>query len=189
MRCSAPMASEDRAKWDARHARARTGEAPRWLETLELPREGRALDVAAGTGRLALFAARRGLAVTAVDISPVGLAIAERAAAGEGLSLDTIALDLEETPLPEGPFALITCFHYRQPSLWPAMKARLAPGGVLLAELFTVTNLERHAHPSRRWLSPPNELLALAEGLETITYREGWFDDRHTARLAARRPD
>src|SRR5690606_1536909 len=133
------------------------------------------------TGRLALWAARRGLDVTAVDVSPVGLAVAERTAAGEGISIDTVVMDLEKDELPEGPFALVTCFHYRQPSLWPAMMARLAPGGLLLAEVLTVTNLERHPHPSRRWLSPPGELLALAGGLEVLSHREDWFDDRHAA--------
>lgn len=183
------MSSEDRAKWDARYARRSVGEAPAWIDALELPARGRALDVASGSGRIALWAARRGLDVTAVDVSPVGLAIAADAAAKEGLSIATIALDLEHDPLPEGPFALITCFHYRQPSLWPAMKARLAPGGVLLAEVLTVTNLERHAHPSRRWLAEPNELLALASGLEILSYREDWEDDRHAARIVTRAPD
>ena len=184
------MATEDRAKWDARYAQGSTGEAPAWIDALDLalPETGRALDVASGAGRIALWAARRGLAVTAVDVSPVGLAIARDTAATEGLSLETIAMDLEESELPEGPFALITCFHYRQPSLWPAMKARLAPGGVLLAEVLTVTNLERHAHPSRRWLAEPGELLALAAGLEILFHREAWEDDRHPARLVARAP-
>lgn len=184
------MAMEDRAKWDARYAQGSTGEAPAWIDALDLalPETGRALDVASGAGRIALWAARRGLAVRAVDVSPVGLAIARDTAAKEALSLETIALDLEASELPEGPFALITCFHYRQPSLWPAMKARLAPGGVLIAEVLTVTNLERHAHPSRRWLAEPGELLELAAGLEILFHREAWEDDRHPARLVARAP-
>lgn len=184
------MAETDRAKWDERYATEREARvAPSWIDALEdeLPREGRALDVAAGSGRMALWAARRGLTVTAVDVSPVGLAIAKATAEREGLALETIAMDLEKEELPAGPFALITCFHYRQGSLWAQIEARLAPGGVLVAELPTVKNLERHEHPSRRWLAETNELLHAADGLELVFYREGWQDDRHTARIIARR--
>ncbi len=184
------MGNADRDKWDARHAVAdEPAEAPSWLDELdaELPREGRALDVAAGRGRIALWAARRWLDVTAADISPVGLERAREAASREGLTLRTQALDLEEEPLPDGPFAWISCFHYRQPALWPAMIARLAVGGVLVAEIATVQNLERHAHPSRRFLAEPNELLRAASDLHVVHYREGWEDDRCTARLVAKR--
>lgn len=184
------MARADREKWDARYANepddARA--APAWLDELGLPRQGRALDVAAGSGRVALWAARRGLTVTAVDVSPVGLARARERARAQGLSVRTIELDLEAEPLPEGPVELITCFHYRQPSLWPAMRERLAPGGLLVAELLTVENLERHEQPSRRWLAEPGELRGYAEGLEIVLADEGWREDRHAARLVARAP-
>lgn len=190
------MSEADRAKWDARWAEATPGAPPRWLDTLdaELPRAGRALDVAAGAGRLALYAARRGMDAVAIDVSPVGLARAADAARAEGLALTPVTCDLEADPtLPAGPFALVTCFHYEQPALWPAMIAALAPGGLLVAEIATARNLERHARPSRRYLVEPNALLhRVADDLEIVLYREGWLpgDDgieRHLARLAARR--
>jgi len=151
-----------------------------------LPCEGRALDVASGTGRLARWAHRRGLSVTAVDISPVGL----RRLKAELPDVETIERDLELDPtLPAGPYALITCFRYRQPALWPAMIAALAPGGVLVAEVVTVANLERSSHPSRRWLAEPGELRELATGLALDHYEEGWVDGVCSARLVGRRSD
>jgi SAM-dependent methyltransferase len=177
------MATVDREKWDALYADAREpGQPPRWLERFaeQLPRAGSALDLAAGSGRIARWAAERGLETLAVDISPVGLARIAHP------RVRTLAWDLEHDRLPAGPFALITLFNYRQPSLQPAVHAALAPGGFLIAELATVTNLERHAHPSRRWLAEPGELSAFAAGLEIVSYEEGWLDDRHTARLVAR---
>lgn len=190
------MAEADRDKWDARYAKERPGErtAPAWLAAFdaELPRAGRALDVGAGSGRLALWAARRGLRAVAVDVSPRGLSLASAAAAAEGLELTTVERDLAEEPrLPEGPFSLITCVHYEQPALWPAMRAALGPGGVLVAEIATVRNLERHAHPSRRYLVEPNALLSRLEGLELVYYRQGWLGHgeraRNVARVVARR--
>ena len=182
------MANADREKWDARHAGTEPGSrtAPRWLDEVEpeLPREGRALDVACGTGRIAIWAHHRGLEVSAIDISPVALEKVRAAAPG----IVTVERDLESDPrLPRGPFTLVTCFHYRQSSLWPAMKTVLAPGGLIVAELLTVTNLERHEHPSRRWLCDPGELESWARGLELVRSEEGWFEGRHSARIVAKK--
>ena len=72
--------------------------------------------------------------------------------------------------------------------LLPKIRSRLAPGGIVLAELPTVRNLERNPKPSRRWLSEPNELLRDLGGLEVLYYREGWLGGMHRARLVARGP-
>ncbi|MEM9192733.1 MAG: class I SAM-dependent methyltransferase [Myxococcota bacterium] len=185
------MADEDREKWDERyksgsHAR---GQAPGWLRDLEedLPVEGRALDVAAGTGRVAVWLGRRGLEVVAVDISPVGLALAREAAADEAVRIKTHVADLEKDPLPEGPFDVIACFHYRQRNLFSPIRDALAPGGVVVVELPTVRNLERNLSPSRRWLAESNELLRDLSGLSVLYYRERWVGGRHLARMVARR--
>lgn len=184
MKHHAPVSEADRLKWDARHAEGEPGPAPAWLDELsdELPREGPALDVAAGRGRLTGWMIARGLRVTALDISPVGLA---RCAA---LGATTIERDLAETPtLPDGPFAMVACFHYEQAALWPEMIGALAPGGALVSEIATVTNLERHARPSRRFLVEPNALLRRAGSLRVTYYREGWLEGRHVARIVAKK--
>jgi SAM-dependent methyltransferase len=163
---------------------------PGWLAELdaELPRAGRALDVASGAGRLALFWASRGLASLAVDISVEGLGRAREAALRAGLTVKTRALDLDWQAPPEGPFAAISCFHYLQRELFPKLAERLASGGVLACEIATLRNLERNAKPSRRFLLEPNELLRLCAPLEIVYYSEGWHEDRCEARVLARRP-
>ena len=185
------MASEDRKGWDRRfregsHA---SQEAPAWLDTLddEIPRKGGALDVAAGAGRVACWLARRGLHVTALDVSPVGLELTRNTARAQGLELETLELDLEQSPLPAGAFALVSCFHYLQRDLFPHLRERLEPGGVLMCELPTRRNLERHARPGARFLLESNELLTLCAPLEVVYYREGWVDDRSLARILARK--
>ncbi len=186
------MAEADREKWDAKY---RTGDYgpgdPAWLDPFaeELPTEGKALDIAAGAGRTSVWLARRGFDVLSVDISPVGLALAREMAADEGVKIETRAMDLEREPFPEGPFDLIVCFHYRQPTLFPLIATQVAPGGIVVAELATMKNLERQKKPSRKWLCESNELLSASRDLQVVYYRESWVGDRHLSRLIARRPE
>ena len=186
------MSEADRERWERRYREGSHVEAapPDWLDELgdELARSGRALDVAAGTGPVALWLARRGLEVVAVDVSPAALERCRAAARAEGLEVRAVVADLERAPLPPGPFELVSCFHYLQRDLFPAMRECLGPGGVLACEIATKRNLERHAHPSARFLLEPNELLALLGPLEVAYYREGWLGDRCVARALARRP-
>lgn len=186
------MAEEDRVKWDKKWSEQRDlpRSAPAWLAELdaEIPRAGRALDLAAGAGRVSLYLARRGLDVTALDISPVGLTLAREAARDEGVKIATVVRDLERQGLPEGIWDAVACFHYRQPDLFPALSRALAPGGVLIAEVATITSLEKNPQkPSVRWLAERNELLRSCEGLDVVYYREGWIGERALARVLARR--
>ncbi|MBC7172141.1 MAG: methyltransferase domain-containing protein [Polyangiaceae bacterium] len=184
-------AARERTKWDARHGEAGAlvpSEIP-FLDAVAslLPARGRALDLAAGRGRVSLWLARHGLATTACDISGVGLAIAREAATRAGHALEVEVLDFAAEEPPRGPFDVITCFHYLDWPLFSRLEAHLAHGGLLAIEVATVTNLERHAHPSRRFLAEPGRLREAFEGLDVLRYEEGWFDDRCVARLLARR--
>ena len=192
------MSDADRVRWDARWADGpRHTEASAFLRAAlgALPVEGRALDLAAGCGRHALALARHGLTATAADVSPVGLAHAARLAAAEGLTLTTVPLDTDAVDagragLPACPWDVIVAHHY----LWRGLPERaaeaLAPGGWLLYCHPTRRNLERQPKPSARWLLDEGELAALVEAvpaLEVVQLEEGWADDRHEARLIARR--
>lgn len=190
------MPADDRTRWDQRYASgdyaASSAEwAPAWFRDIEpwLPAGGSALDIAAGAGRVSRWLALRGYAVTAVDISPVGLALAREAVESDGLILTTAEVDLETEPLPPGPFDLVTCFHYWQPGLFPGIADRLAGGGILVAEIFTVPNLERNERPSRRFLAEPGELKQACHPLEVLYYWEGWSCDQSLARVVARKPE
>ena len=190
------MPADDRIRWDQRYA---SGDfvassphwAPGWMESIEpwLSAGGPALDIAAGAGRISRWLARRGYDVTAVDISLVGLALAREAVESDGLVLKTEALDLETDPLPPGPFTLATCFHYWQPDLFPRIIGSLDRGGVLIAEVFTVPNLERNQRPSRRFLAEPGELKQACHPLEMLYYWEGWSEDQSLALMVARKPE
>ena len=186
------MSEVDRAKWDARYARE--GASPRepspFVTSLEdrLPRQGRALDLAGGTGRHALWLSRRGLDTTVADISPVALALAGARARSEGLLLRTLAIDLEEERVPEGPWGLILCVDFLWRPLFDAIPRALAPGGLLVVAHPTVVNLERHERPSRSYLLLEGELPRLIPDLAILHHEEAWTPEgRHEARLLARR--
>lgn len=186
------MSDDDQKLWDRKWSEQRDlpRSAPSWVAELEseLPRTGRGVDVAAGAGRMSVFLARRGLEMTAVDISPVGLALCREAARDEGLKVKTAVRDLQKEGLPEGAWDVIACFHYRQPELFAHMRSALTQGGVVVAEVETRRSLEKQPNrPGARWLAEPNELLRLGEGLEIVYYREGWIGERALARLIARK--
>jgi SAM-dependent methyltransferase len=173
-------------KWRGRHAE---GEPPTWWAEHDalLPRTGRALDVACGAGRGALGWARRGLQVSGVDVSDVGLARATARLHAEGHAFTPLRADLSAGALPPGTWDAISVLAYRPEALWPALRSARAPGGVLVVDVLHVLNAERHARPSRRWLAEPGEVLAGLGDLEVLFLDEGWHLDRGVARAIARR--
>jgi SAM-dependent methyltransferase len=70
----------------------------------ELPAGARVLDVAGGTGHVALAAARGFCRATALDYVPALLEVAGRRAAAEDLALDIVEGDAEHLPFPEASF-------------------------------------------------------------------------------------
>jgi SAM-dependent methyltransferase len=187
------MSDADREKWNARYRAGSHGstEASPFLRSLadRLPASGKALDIAGGAGRNALWLAARGLDVTVTDISDEGLAIAARRASAAGSPLTTLRLDLERDPLPRGPWDLVVWMLYLRRELFAGVADVLAPGGLFVFLQPTTTNLQRHAKPPRDFLLRPGEVGSLLVGLDVLTLDEGWsVDGFHEARVLAHRP-
>jgi len=187
------MSNFDREKWNAKYADASF--APTMpsavLTGLDeyLPTRGRAIDIAGGGGRHAIWLAQRGLDTTLADISAVALKLARDRAATAGVQLNTLEIDLEEQPLPRGRFDLISSVCYLGRHLFPQFPAALADHGILIVIQPTQRNLQRHEKPPPDFLYNEGELRNLAVGLEILHYHEGWSaDDRHDAVLVARKP-
>ncbi|MBV8762678.1 MAG: class I SAM-dependent methyltransferase [Deltaproteobacteria bacterium] len=184
----------DRERWNATW-RERAGELERPARFLEehahlLPASGKALDLAGGAGRNAIWLARRGLDVTLVDVSDVALTRAESRAASTGVTLRTRRVDLDE-PLELAPlYDLVVIVHFLDRDHRDDYAQLLVEGGVLVHVQQTVVNLERHAKPSRRFLVEQGELAEWIAriGFELVAEREGWNDDGvHEAAVIARR--
>lgn len=195
MRRTQEAKGDDRARWDARYLAAPGGllfgadPAPLLRRVARLlPRRGRALDVACGEGQNAVWLAARGLTVTALDVSPVAIGRARARARARGLRLRARVVDLRQQRPRRGFYDLVTCFHYLDRALFPALAAALRPGGVLVIECATVRNLRRHRRPGRRFVLDEGELAGSFPALETRYAREGLMDDHEQAQLVARRP-
>ncbi|UCH85921.1 MAG: methyltransferase domain-containing protein [Dehalococcoidia bacterium] len=165
-------------EWDERYRQGRTmPDEPAGLlvENLPLlPKGGKALDIAMGTGRNALYLASLGFRVTGIDLSTVAVEKCRKKAERLGLSVEALVADLERSPLPSNDYDLIVNFYYLQRSLAPQIVASLKPGGVLVFESFTVDQLQFGWGPkSSEHLLHPGELREMFPDLETLLYHEG----------------
>ena len=71
----------------------------------------RVLDVAAGTGNVAIRAAQRGADVVASDLTPENFAAGRREAVEAGVELDWVEADAESLPFQDAEFDVVTsCF-------------------------------------------------------------------------------
>ena len=178
------MSAAERDKWDARYRdgayRSRTNPTALLAEWLpRLPR-GRALDVACGAGRNALYLAANGYEVTALDISPVALDRGRRAAAERGLEVNWLCEDLDEDPehaLPDGAFDLIVWVRYVHRTLMPHLIARLTDGGALLCEQHLATDAPVAGPTSAGFRLAPGELRRSATSLRIAHSYEGLVVD------------
>lgn len=195
------MSEADRHKWDERYAagayEARTHPSPWLQQQLVHMDSGPALDLACGAGRNALFLARNGFAVDAIDISQVALDRAQARAQQLGVQVNWLCQDLLEAPqIPRHDYALIILFRFVAPNLLPQLKTHLAPGGVLLIEehLQVTHNQPLLAGPgSARFRVDAGVLRRAADGLSLLYHYAGVSrdpDGRYVAlsRLMARAP-
>lgn len=184
--------SDSGRRWDDRY---RTESVPTQPDSFVvddlaplLEQPGRALDVAGGAGRNSLWLASRAWEVTLVDVSSEAVRLATAEADARALNLETVVSDLDTEPLPPGPWDLILIIHYLQRRLFAALGDSLAPGGLLALSIATRRNLEQHPRPPLPYLLEEGEAATLVAPLRILSSSEGWRDDRHEARVIARRP-
>lgn len=125
----------------------------------QLPR-GRALVLAAGEGRNAVYLAQQGFDVTAVDVSSRGLLKCEALAAARGVAVRTVVADLDTFDLGSERWDLITNFYYHDPALYGPVMEALTPGGFFVLQNFALDQLTTNRFGPRNpaWLVAPNDL-------------------------------
>lgn len=178
------MAGTDRERWDAKH-RALGAGTPQPPDAVRgqldlLPVAGRALDVACGRGAVAVWLAQRGLDVVALDVSPAALASGAALADAQGVRVRWEEADLDGgLPGGDGTFDVVVCQRFRDPALYPALRAATAPGGLLV-----LTVLSQVGDAGGRFRAAPGELTAAFGDLEVLVHHEGGGE----AHLLARAP-
>jgi len=171
-------------------------------------RPGNCLCIAEGQGRNAVFLAERGLEVTAMDMSAVGLECAHELAASRGVAIHTEVGDLADYDLGQDKWDnIVSIFVHMVPPMRREVHRRVAaalrPGGLVLLEAYTPGNLEiadRRGGPGAGMPERFMTLAALEEdfaGLEFLVAREvrrevneGTYHQGESAvvQLLARRP-
>ena len=169
------MNDERRAAWERRHQGSRAGAPePSVAEIIALLPRGRALDLAAGTGRNALALARAGFAVVAADYSQSALAEIARAAAVEDLPIEAVLADLAAgLPLRAESFDLAINVNFLERALIPEITRALKPGGALLFDTFLIDEVGVDHLRDPRFALGHYELRGLLGAIELLRYREG----------------
>ena len=155
----------------------------------------RALDIATGTGRNALFLAEAGYDVDAVDKSREGLQITRELAAERGIDnrLNLVQADLTTYAFPVERYDVVTISYYRALDRFPDIKEAIRPGGYLFVEHHLRSIESTPSGPSDdRYRFGANELLHACLDLTVLYYDESTEerpDDRRraSARIVARK--
>ena len=190
------MSTADRDRWNARYAdgayESRRLPSPFLQQNAHLlPVTGRALDLACGAGRNAIYLADRGLSVDAVDISRVAL---ERGRAdAEGWPIRWIECDLDDGFEACVDYDLIVNIRYVNLPLVSTLVKSLRPGGVLVIEQHLATDDDVVGPKSPAFRLDSGQLGGVAEGMIVKQIEEGVFDDPDgrpaaLARLVATKP-
>ncbi|APZ44410.1 SAM-dependent methyltransferase [Acidihalobacter ferrooxydans] len=149
-------ASPERDHWNERYAAKEfiwSVQANAFLvaETTDLP-AGRALDLAAGEGRNAIWLAERGWQVRAVDFSEIaaekGQRLAESRGVGERVEFEVADLRVYTPPAASFDLVILMYLHLPHDALFPVLARAadaVAPGGTFLLLGHDASNLE-HGH-------------------------------------------
>ncbi len=141
------------------------------VEAIEGVKPGRALDVAMGQGRNALFLAQRGWTVTGFDISNEGLSVARTNATKAGVSLTAQRSSIEDFNYGEAQWDLIALIYAPNVAHEGAAIAKLAralrPGGLLVIESFAS---DRQSRPRRPVDIDPAALKTSLTGFDLLRF-------------------
>jgi SAM-dependent methyltransferase len=179
--CSKERASED---FDA-------PPTPLLVETAKGLKAGKALDLACGTGRNALWLAAQGWNVTAIDAAPTAIDTLRNHGSRVGIHVDARQADLErgEYRIEHSRWDLVSICYYLQRDLFEPAKRGVVPGGVLLA----IVHITEPGEEPTRTRATHGELRNYFMDWEILHYYEGKPDDtahrRSVAEIVARRPD
>ncbi len=174
------MKSEQK-RWDDRFGKKEfaLGKEPNPFlkKHIRLLPKGKALDMATGEGRNAVYLAQHGFEVDAVDISEKGLKKAQKLAREQGVKINTFLVDLGQYEIEKERYDLIANFYFLKRRLIPRIKKGLKKGGRVIFETYLLEHrtLGTGGPKQAKYFLKPNELLRLFKNFRILFYREGIF--------------
>ena len=161
-----------------------------------LPKNGKALEIACGTGSDSIFLAQQGLQTDAWDISDTVVAKLNQHAQQSELSITAETRDINVQPPEDETYDVIVVAHFLERKMAPTLISALKPGGLLFYQTFVKEVTPSYSGPSNpAFRLDNNELLQLFPGMQIVVYREeGLVGDiakgfRNEAMLVARKYD
>jgi len=153
-------------------------------EFFQIPKGGKVLCLAEGEGRNAVFLAKQGYRITAVDQSPVGLVKAKNFAAQHGVEISTVVADLNDYDFGENTWdGIVSIAAHVPPILRKKIHTQvvnsLKGSGVFILEAYTQRQLEMDGiggPPNKELLMSLADLTIELNGLEFVIGQEV---DRH----------
>ena len=188
---------EQRAHWDLKYEQglpSLTEPDPFFISAYQrfvepsFPNAGKALDLAGGLGRHALWLASRNWQVTVVDLSDVAIGKLSQAALERNVKLELLVEDASEYKFEPARFDLIVLFYHLDRKLFPKIISALKTGGLLICKMGlrwdsceTLTN--SGTNPLLR-----DELPSLVSGLHLLHHEERPVRDRGVVEFVGRKP-
>src|SRR5215813_488005 len=145
-----------------------------FYEQLDLPAGCQLLDVACGSGQVALWAARDGMKVTGVDIAPNLIQRAQARAKAEGLNARFMEGDAEALPFEDASFDVVTSLVGAMFAPRPELVARellrvCSPGGTIAMGNWTREGFVGQMFKTfARFIAPSNMPAPVLWGDETV---------------------
>ena len=173
----------DQKQWDKRFGRREFafGKKPNPFlkKHIRLLPRGKALDMAAGEGRNAVYLAQNGFEVDALDISGKGLKKAQKLARDKGVKINTLLVDLDQYQIKKERYNLIANFYFLKRRLIPRIRKGLKKGGKVIFETYLLEHrkLGTGGPKQAKYFLKPNELLRLFKNFRILFYREGIFKE------------
>ncbi|MDZ7761121.1 MAG: methyltransferase domain-containing protein [Desulfovermiculus sp.] len=185
---------QDRIRWNEKFdAQRGMGDPSPWVQSMYKTAPGRrALDLTAGLGRNAVFLARQGFDVMALDLADRAM---ESLKAHNLPNIFPVQADLDTFPVRQESFDLVICCHFLDRRLFPYIQESLKLGGILLYESALESDQPLTNQPRNRdYLLRTNELLHVFLCMRIISYQESVFEEakgsgekRALARVAAQK--
>lgn len=140
------------------------------LAARPVPPAARALDLACGTGRDAVYLALHGYNVDAVDILPDALVRAASLAQNCGVDLHPLQVDLRhDWPFTDGSYDLVCMFRFLHRPILSRLPLLLRPSGLMVVETFHESSVDTVQGPRNpAHLLGRGELRAAFPGMEIV---------------------